>query len=422
MSARVQTWAFEIVKHGYTFGGLKKMRTIKINCKKGTKSLPILSAAEVHQVVSDRIAEYLKLEADGYTCSTQVVTDVLVKASVEGRTVESTCNDLAAVSTGHTVRNYLNEQLCPAELTALEEQVNAALTADLPQRLWRGPLNLAADLHDEPFYGKSAELVAYACRGEAKLGTTYFYRVATLYQIHAGVPTTLALTFVLPADTTLAVLQRLLNRAKKLSLRWGCLYLDKGFCSIPVIRYLQDQQYAAVIACPIRGKTGGTRALCKGRESYLTTHTFASAENGSCAAAVAVARTFDSSRRRRRRRKARWLVYVLVNVKLRPEQARHQYRSRFGVETSYRCMRATHAKTTSRNAAVRFLLIALAFILVNVWVTLRWRFCQVPRQGGRHVDKTHFQLQRMLGFLRRVIEQTYGTVDVIQALAVPLDP
>jgi len=398
------------------------MCTSQTKNKKGTKTLPTLSAAEVRQVVSDRLAEHLKLEADGYACSTQVVTDVLVKASVEGVAVEGTCNDLAAVPTGHTVRNHLNEQLCPAELTALEEQVNAALTADLPKRLWRGPLNLAADLHDEPFYGKSEELVTYACRGEAKLGTTYFYRVATLYHIHDGVPTTLALTFVLPADTTLAVLQRLLDRAKKLGLQWDCLYLDKGFCSILVIRYLQEQQYAAVLACPIRGKTGGTRALCTGRASYLTTHTFASAENGSCAAAVAVVRTYDSSRRRRQRRKARWLVYVLVNVKLRPDQARQQYRSRFGVETSYRCMRATHAKTTSRNAAVRFFLIALAFILVNVWVTLRWRFCQVPRHGGRHVDKTHFQLQRMSGFLRRAIEQTYGTVDVIQAIAVPLDP
>lgn len=398
------------------------MCTSQTKNKKGIKTLPTLSAAEVRQVVSDRLVEQVQLTADGYVCSTQVMTDVLVKASVEGATVEGTCNDLAAVPTGHTVHNHLNEQLCPAALPALEERVNAALTADLPQRLWRGPLHLAADLHDEPFYGQSAELVAYACRGEAKLGTTYFYRVATLYHIHDGVPTTLALTFVLPADTTLAVLQRLLDRAKKLGLQWACLYLDKGFCSIPVIRYLQEQQYAAVLACPIRGKTGGTRALCTGRASYLSTHTFASAENGSCAVAVAVVRTFDSSRRRRRRRKARWLVYVLVNVKLRPDQARQQYRSRFGVETSYRCMRATHAKTTSRNAAVRFFLIALAFILVNVWVTLRWRFCQVPRHGGRYVDQAHFQLQRMRGFLRRAIEQVYGTVDVIQAIAVPLDP
>jgi putative transposase len=400
------------------------MCTIKLNTKryKGSKSLPTLSASEVRQVVSDLIAEYLQLQAEGYNCSTQVMTDVLVKASVEGETIESTCDDLEAVPTGHTVRNYLNEQLRPEDLVGIEERINAALTADLPKRLWRIRLDLAADLHDEPFYGKTEELLAFACRGEAKDGTTYFYRVATLYHIHKGVPTTLAVTFVLPSDTTLAVLQRLLARAKKMELQWGCLYLDKGFCSIPIIRYLQQHRYSAIIACSIRGKKGGTRALCTGRGSYITTHTFSSAEYGSCEATVAIVRTFNTSGRRRQRRKARWLVYVLINVDLRPDQVRQRYRSRFGVETSYRCMRTTHAKTTSRNAALRFFLIALAFILVNIWIALRWRFCQVPRRGGRQLDEKRFQLKRMVRFLRRAIENTYGTVNVIQAIALPLDP
>jgi len=400
------------------------VRTIKLNTKKykGSKSLPTLSGSEVRQIVSDLIAEYLQLQAEGYNCSTQVVTDVLVKASIEGETIESTCDDLDAVPTGHTMRNYLNEQLRPEDLAEIEERINAALTADLPKRLWRIRLDLAADLHDEPFYGKTEELLAFACRGKAKDGTTYFYRVATLYHVHKGVPTTLAVTFVLPSDTKLAVLRRLLARAKKLGLQWGCLYLDKGFCSIPVIRYLQQHRYSAIIACPIRGKKGGTRALCTGRSSYITTHTFSSAEYGSCEAAVAVVRTFNTSGRRRQRRKARWLVYVLINVDLRPHQVRQRYRSRFGVETSYRCMRTTHAKTTSRNAALRFFLIALGFILGNVWIALRWRFCQVPRRGGRQLDKKRFQLKRMIRFLRRAIENTYGTVNVIQAISAPLDP
>jgi hypothetical protein len=89
------------------------------------------------------------------------VTDVLVKASVEGETIESVCNDLEAVPTGHTVRNYLNEQLRPEDLATIEERVNGALTADLPKRLWRSRLDLAADLHDEPFYGKSEKLLAF---------------------------------------------------------------------------------------------------------------------------------------------------------------------------------------------------------------------------------------------------------------------
>lgn len=386
------------------------------------KALLALSAERVHQIVSGLIAQHFELLATGDGCTTQVMTDVLVKASVEGVAIEGTCNDLAAVPTGHTVRNYLNERLRPEELARLEDQANSALTADRPKRLGRGAVDLAADFHDEPFYGKTATLLTFACRGKAQAGTTYFYRIATLYHIHKKMPITLAVTFVRPEDTALAVLQRLLARAQGLGLAWRCLYLDKGFCNIPVLRFLQRQDYASILACPIRGKQGGTRALCQGRGSYITRHTFSSAENGQCTTTVAVVRTFNTTGRRRRRRQARWLVYVIINTTLRPDQVRQRYRSRFGVETSYRCMRCTHAKTTSRNPALRFFLLALAFILVNVWLTLRWRFCQIPRRGGRQIDKKQFELQRMSCFLKRAIERAYGTVDEIQAVAQPLAP
>ena len=35
------------------------------------------------------------------------------------------------------------------------------------------------------------------------------------------------------------------------------LYLDKGFCTIPVCRNLANGPWPVIIACPIRGKQGG---------------------------------------------------------------------------------------------------------------------------------------------------------------------
>ncbi len=52
------------------------------------------------------------------------------------------------------------------------------------------------------------------------------------------------------------------------------LYLDKGFCSGEVIGYFQWTGQAALLACPIRDKQGGIRALCKGRGSFTTDYTF----------------------------------------------------------------------------------------------------------------------------------------------------
>ncbi len=140
------------------------------------------------------------------------------------------------------------------------------------------------------------------------------------------------------------------------------------------------------------------------------------------AAAVTVVRALTSSGRSRRKRKKCWLLYVQINLDLPVQQVRDRYRARFGIEVSYRQMRTAHAKTTSRNAAVRFFLLALAFILVNGWAVLRWRFCQIPRRGGRQLDKPRFSVGRMMRFLRRAIEGVYGTVDQIEAFAEPLSP
>lgn len=220
----------------------------------------------------------------------------------------------------------------------------------------------------------------------------------------------------------MAILKRLLVRARRLGLCRRCLLLDKGFCNIPTITYLQQARIQALIACPIRGKKKGTRPLCKGRKSYLTTHLFQSAPHGRRRATVAVVRTFDTSRRRQVRKKARWLIYVVVNLDWQPDQVHTCYRRRFAIETSFRTMRDVHATTASRNAAVRFFLIALGFVLVNVWITLRWRLCQIPRQGGRLIDHKRLELQRLAHFLVRAIEQVYGVVTIIYATAQPIDP
>jgi putative transposase len=383
-------------------------------------SWPHLCDREVHQLISDQLRHLIPDTIDGYTCDQQTVCDVLLKASVEGRAIEGVCNDLATAPTGVTIRSYLNDLLPVAHLKEIEQQIQTRLQANLPRRLWRTALDLAGDLHDEPFYGKTPQLRACACRGEARQGTTWFYRVATIYVIHHGVPYTLALTFVLPTDTLVEVLQRLLQQVKALELEIRCLYLDKGFCVAPIQDYLEQSGQPAILACAIRGKRGGTRALCQGKRSYFTDYTFPAGKYPAHTAHMAVVRTFN---KKHGKRKATWLLYVLIHVKVHaPETIRARYRSRFGIETDYRCMRQTHARTTSQNPLLRFFLISLAFLLVNLWVTLRWHFCQMPRRGGRRVNKQQYELQRQSHFLARVIDEIYGTVTSIEAQVAPIDP
>ena len=83
-------------------------------------------------------------------------------------------------------------------------------------------------------------------------------------------------------------------------------------------------------------------------------------------------------------------------------------------------MRQVRAWTTSRNGALRFLLMSLGFILVNLWVELRHRFCQLKRRGRRKIDIKRFELQRLVSFLNQAIDKIYGLVSFIKADVQPL--
>jgi putative transposase len=374
------------------------------------------------QATQERLASHLPIHAAGYECSTETVLDVLIEAAINRQTIETTCTQLDQIVDGETVRGYLNEQLRVNDLYGLEWDLNQSLAAGLPRRLRKTKLHLAIDFHDEPFYGHSPELVAYACRGEAKAGTTRFFRVATAYVIFKGLRLTLALALVRPTETTVEIVEGLLWQVQRLGLPIARLYLDKGFCSIPVLRLLQDKKLPALVACPKRGKQGGVKGLCRGRASYQTEHTFKSQDYGSCKVPVTLVRTFTSHRRsKRKNRRGCWLAFVVLNCHLAPASVRTCYRRRFGIETSYRCMRQVRARTTSRNAALRFVLISLGFVLVNLWVELRWRFCQVKQpHGPRQIEAKRFELARMISFLQHAIEQVYGVVWFIEATVPPL--
>jgi putative transposase len=384
--------------------------------------MPELTAQKVLRHAQALLEEQLPLNAKGYKCTTDDLFKVLLGVAATKGSIEAVCADLVGTPDPHTIRGYFNEQLCVEELPAVEQQLNAALAAEVPRRVRRCAQEVAIDYHDRPYYGKGEQAQELWVRGKAKDGTTRFYRVATAYLVLNGLRLTLALHFVLPDDDTVSVLDLLLKRVHAQGLQVSCLLLDKGFEGIAVMDYLTRQRQAALIACPIRGTTGGTRALCQGRKSYATTHTFKGTQGVEFTASLLVCRVFTTARRTGRHgRQADWVVFVQIQLALSPRYARHLYRSRFGIETSYRCEGQVRGWTTAKNPAYRFVLIALAFVLLNVWIHLRWLFTQVRHRGGRWLDTQRFQLPRFVKFLQRALEAWYGCVRAITAPALPRD-
>jgi hypothetical protein len=366
-----------------------------------------LKAEDIRAYTLQTMKEHIEIPADGYCCTTDMIFDVLMKASAECSSLEAACADLEEVADSNTLREYINKALPVKELREQERQINQALAHCIPSRMVRKGIEAAIDFHDEPFYGKQESTRAVTCSGQAKKGTTHFVRIATAYVIWRQVRLTLAVHYVLPGESALDVLKILLKRLKSLDFVAKILYLDKGFAATSIMNYLICQHQPAIIANPIRGKKGGTRALCRGRKSYTTNYTFSDGTQ----ATIAMKASLVPDKTGKLRRK--WLSFIVILLDWSPDKIYQQYRHRFGVECSYRLLRRVRATTTSRNPALRFFLLGIGLLLTNVWVFLRWEFAHLLSRGPRRVDEARLRLHRFSRLLIRSIEELYGTITAI---------
>ncbi len=353
------------------------------------------------------------LSADGYLCKTRDLYQILLKAAANCTTIEATCNDSPEAPDSNTVRGYLKDQLPPTAIAELEEDCNQALYHHWPHWLWSQPLEIAFDLHDECYYGDYAEgdPNSWVHKAQKKNGTRHFYRCATAGLVRNKLRLTLAVVFVHPDQTVVAVIQKLLKYVQKRGLRIGCVYADKGFCSMAVLAYLrQHTRLSAIIAVPRKGEKTGVKSLCRGRTSYFTFHTFRSGQQ-ELTVDLAVVRSYKQHKGQARR--ATWLVYALIRVHDTLTHIRQRYRGRFGIEPGYRSMEQVRARTCSQNPALRFFLMGLALILVNVWMCLRCVLRGPSVSSGPRSGCGRFTLEQMARFLIRAVESVYGVVKEI---------
>jgi hypothetical protein len=89
---------------------------------------------------------------------------------------------------------------------------------------------------------------------------------------------------------------------------------------------------------------------------------------------------------------------------------RETYRSRFGIESSYRQMNQARGRTSTRRPELRLLYAGLALVLRNEWVWLHFAVLSTPRRGGRLLRLERLRLRAMLHWLLEVIEGAFGTV------------
>jgi len=374
---------------------------------------PVLSW-QVREATLRILEGHLPLDIQGRNLDDRKVWDILMYASVTGTSIEGACNELSDTPSGNTVRDHLNGAFLHSrfEVIALEEILNEALTSQLPQSLLRRfpvkAYEIGIDLTEIPYHGQPDQDDNEVRRSQAKSGTTHFHTYATLAIVHHKKRYEVALTFVWADESMGEVVQRLVHQALSIGLRIQRAYLDKGFCCQDVFDVLRWHDIPYLIPIPKRGKSGGIRRLFVGRKNYRTTYTFYAND-------LQKAYTTDVILiRRLNRGHYTWMAFACYRMDHIPlHQIFDLYRRRFGIESGYRQMHQTRARTTSRNPVLRLLFIGLALILYNVYISLR-PVCQTTRHYGSRTRKIWLTLKRMTRLLQRWIERLLGIVPIRQ--------
>ena len=89
-------------------------------------------------------------------------------------------------------------------------------------------------------------------------------------------------------------------------------------------------------------------------------------------------------------------------------------KSNNSIESSYRQMNLAHARTSTRNPAVRLLLVRLAFVLFNLYITLRQCLSSALKQPIKSPKRFWLSLRRLALMLGRAIEHYWNITKVLQ--------
>jgi hypothetical protein len=372
-----------------------------------------LNRTQVHRSATRYLQDYVPIRDYKRKVTAQTLWAVLLVAATGVTSVHAACQRLEDIASEETIRKALIS--CLPEFAELQRQLNRALAGRLPRALRRRKQRLAIDLTLIPYHGEPFRDESEVYRSQAKQGTSHFHAYATAYVILKGQRFTVALTAVTKGEAMKDVLQRLLKQARSVGVEARLVLLDRGFYSVEVIRYLQAARQPFLMPVVIRGLKAsdprgpsGTRVFAAMKRSGWFEYTITSGTKRTARVSICVS---CRNYRGRWKRQGRWaLVYACWGMEGRScVWVRETYRTRFGIESSYRQMNQARGRTSTRRPELRLFYVGLALLLRNEWVWLHFEVLSIPRQGGRLILLERLRLRAMLHWLLQVIEETYGT-------------
>jgi hypothetical protein len=383
------------------------------------KSTGTLTPAQVYRFAVDFCQPRLAFHQVGKV-TTEILLTVLFAAAARISSISETCERLAGAPCEETYFKVLHANLFCLE--DLKRKINASFVDHLPRHLRRRrkrPLRVAIDLTLIPYYGKHAIDDTEIYRSQAKRGTNSFFAYATAYLVLNGERFTLAVSPVTRSDLLKDVLQELLGLVSKAGLKPGLLLLDRGFYSVAIIRYVQQARRPFLMPVVCHGRKAdhpkgpsGSNLVPLMKKSGSFEYTLQNAKKNKATVSICVKRSRRKDRHGRKK-SGTWVYAYWGIAPKRVDWVKETYRKRFGIETSYRQMNRCRIRTTATSFNLRFLYVAIALLLRNLWVWLHHFVLSTPRRGCRGYNLDLLPVERMLEWLEHVAVEAYGLVITI---------
>lgn len=376
------------------------------------KNNRILRSQQVLNALIAVVGPNLPLDLQKTRITAEDLIAVLGYASANRISTEAACQELKGAPSANRLREVLVQAL-PDRVT-LQRALNRILRAQTPRSVKKGKRSyyIALDLTLIPYHGRCYADENEIVRSEAKSGTTHFHGYATVSIVHDQQRYVLALRFVEKGESMETIVTWLLNRLKSMGISIRYAYLDKGFCSVPVLKVLQRRKLRFILPIPVRGKSGGVRTLFHAA-SRKTIYTFKSPQHGELEVAAVVVKKY--SKGRYKRKGARWFAYAVGRLpkSVEPHQVFEMYRQRFGIEASYRQMNQVRTRTASRNPVLRLLFVGLAFIIFNLYIALRQHIAICLKNPIVLASKAWLTLRRLIRMITHAVEKLFGLAEIV---------
>jgi hypothetical protein len=106
----------------------------------------------------------------------------------------------------------------------------------------------------------------------------------------------------------------------------------------------------------------------------------------------------------------------------RPAEAARLYRTRYGIEASYRQLNQGRARTCCRSPRIRLLLVVLALLLRNLWVWVHEQVLSTRRGSGLQLRPQLLRFRTLLLLLQKCAEEALGTSETTSTPFLPAAP